>query len=73
MPTLILWGKKDSVTPLEQAMLLHSHIPKSKLHFIDKAGHMANLEQAEEYNRYLYNFISDVLFPIPIQAVVQRI
>ncbi len=30
-PTLILWGEKDSITPLPRAYLIHKKIPHSKL------------------------------------------
>lgn len=38
-PTLIIWGKKDTATPLSDGQMIHSLIKKSSLHIIDEAGH----------------------------------
>lgn len=58
VPALIVCGKEDKVTPLAQSEFLLQNIPNAKLHSIDKAGHMSNLEQADEFNKHLKNFIS---------------
>lgn len=58
VPTLILCGKEDKLTPLTQSEFLLQHITGSKLHSIDNAGHLSNLEQADEFNRHLADFIS---------------
>lgn len=39
VPTLIIWGKLDRVTPLSDGFLMHRLIKKSKLQIIDGAGH----------------------------------
>lgn len=58
VPTLILCGKEDTVTPVVQSAFMHSHIENSELHVIDNAGHLSNLEQPDAFNQYLDNFIS---------------
>jgi pimeloyl-ACP methyl ester carboxylesterase len=60
VPALILCGKEDIVTPLIQSEFLHTHIKDSKLHSLDKAGHMANLEQADEFNKLVNDFITNL-------------
>lgn len=40
MPTLILWGRKDSWIPLSQAYALEKAIPRSNLIIFDEAGHV---------------------------------
>ncbi len=57
VPTLILCGDEDIVTPLAQSEYLHSNITNSSLYSINKAGHLSNLEQPEEFNRHLEDFI----------------
>lgn len=57
VPALILCGKEDIVTPLVQSEFLHTHIKNSKFHSLDNAGHMANLEQPEEFNKLVNDFI----------------
>lgn len=40
MPTLILWGAKDSWIPISQAYLLEKAIPKANLVIFENAGHV---------------------------------
>jgi len=44
IPTLIICGREDKVTPLEQSEFMHKHIEGSILITIDNAGHVSNLE-----------------------------
>lgn len=39
IPTTIIWGKKDKITPLEDAVLMNKTIPNSKLFILDEARH----------------------------------
>ncbi len=57
VPVLILCGQEDLVTPVTQAEYLHKNIMNSELHIIDRAGHMSNLEQSEEFNKHLVEFL----------------
>ncbi|ASS49122.1 MAG: alpha/beta hydrolase [Candidatus Fluviicola riflensis] len=58
IPTLIICGREDKVTPLEQSEIMHASIKGSVLRVIDKAGHVSNLEQPEEFNKYLLDFVT---------------
>lgn len=58
IPVLIICGRQDTVTPVIQSEYMYEHLAHSSLHTIDKAGHMSNLEQPEEFNYLLYNFLS---------------
>ncbi|MBP7645011.1 MAG: alpha/beta hydrolase [Saprospiraceae bacterium] len=58
MPTLILCGREDKVTPLEQSEFMHETIKGSVLHVIDDAGHVSNLEQPEVFNKHLLDFLN---------------
>ena len=60
VPTLILCDTEDKVTPLFQSEFLLKNIKNSILHSIDNAGHLPNIEQPEEFNRYLADFILSV-------------
>lgn len=57
VPTLIICGKEDEVTPLEQSKFMHENIKVSFLKIIDKAGHLSNLEHQREFNKYLHDFL----------------
>lgn len=56
IPTLIISGKEDKSIPFQQSSFMHQQIPRSILQLIDKAGHLPNLEQPEEFNRLVKDF-----------------
>ncbi|MBK8504788.1 MAG: alpha/beta hydrolase [Saprospiraceae bacterium] len=60
LPTLIICGREDVVTPLSQSQFMHEHIEGSWLKIIEIAGHVSNLEQPEEFNRYLQDFLNSL-------------
>src|SRR5262245_1464701 len=57
VPTLILVGAEDSVTPPSAANDLHRTIAGSELVEIPLAGHLSNLEQPEHFQRALAHFL----------------
>jgi 3-oxoadipate enol-lactonase len=58
IPTLIICGREDDVTPLAQSEHMHTAIEGSILKIIDNAGHVSNLEQPQEFNKHLLDFLS---------------
>ncbi len=56
-PTLILTGRDDPSTTVEQATVLHRLIPQSELVVLDDAAHLSNIEQPEAFNRALRGFL----------------
>jgi pimeloyl-ACP methyl ester carboxylesterase len=58
VPTLILVGAEDSVTPLANAEEMHRAIGGSELVQIPRAGHLSNLEQPELFDAALARFLS---------------
>jgi len=56
IPTLLLFGEEDVVTPRDDAEGLKRGISQSTLHMIPKAGHMAVFEQPEECGRLIRQF-----------------
>jgi 3-oxoadipate enol-lactonase len=61
VPVLIICGKEDKTTPIERSEFLFSNIDHSSLKIISDAGHVSNLEQPEEFNKCLSNFITALL------------
>lgn len=57
VPTLIICGREDEVTPLVQSEFMHEHIKGSELKIIDDAGHVSNLEKPLEFNTYIQDFL----------------
>ena len=60
VPVLILVGEKDSITPPSAAIFMHENIKKSSLQIINRAGHLSNLENPEEFNKHLKLFFNSV-------------
>src|SRR5918999_6240181 len=58
VPTLVIVGEHDGVTPPEAARKLHEHIEGSRLVVIPEAGHLSNLEAPEAFNGALAEFLS---------------
>ena len=57
-PTLIIVGRQDSSTPVAASEEMHQHIAGAQLHIIEAAAHLPNIEQPEEFNRLLKQFLS---------------
>lgn len=60
IPTLIICGAQDKLTPLAQSQFMHENIKGSVLKVIEGAGHVSNLEQPEEFNKHLHNFLVQI-------------
>ncbi len=60
MPTLILVGEDDEITPPDTARFMHEKIKKSTLHIIKQAGHLCNIEKPDEFNNQLKKFLSSI-------------
>ncbi len=56
IPTLILVGEKDMLTPPSASKEMHDRISNSEIHLIPNAAHMSNLENSEEFNKRALNF-----------------
>jgi pimeloyl-ACP methyl ester carboxylesterase len=61
VPTLIVVGEEDRLTPVKYSQFLHTHIENSELAVIENAGHMVMLEQPEKFNGVVKGFISKIL------------
>ena len=57
VPTCIIWGKNDIVTPPNVANEFHNLLPDSSLFWIDKCGHAAMMEHPNLFNEILGNWL----------------
>ena len=48
---LVVAGADDPATPIEHAELIASRIPGARLHVLEGAAHLANVEQAEAFTQ----------------------
>lgn len=58
VPTLVVCGAEDKVTPPELSLELARLVPGARYEAIPGAGHLSNLEKPEEFNRIVEEFIA---------------
>jgi pimeloyl-ACP methyl ester carboxylesterase len=61
LPTLVLCGDDDQLTPLKFSQFLQSRIKGSRLEALSDAGHMAMMESPQGFNEKIKEFIFDHL------------
>jgi len=57
VPTTILWGREDTVTPLADGELMQKTIPGAKLHIIDEARHAPHATKPQEVATLILNIL----------------
>jgi pimeloyl-ACP methyl ester carboxylesterase len=60
IPTLIIVGAQDMMTPVKYSQYLHSQIENSKLLVIENAGHMVMLEQSSKVNQEILSWANNL-------------
>ncbi len=61
VPTLILVGNDDKLTPPERSQFMHSNIKNSTLCILNGAAHLSNIENPEAFNTSLQAFLKKVI------------
>ena len=59
-PTLVITGRQDPATTVEQSMVLNRMIDTSRMGVIENAAHLSNIEQPEIFNREVRSFLDAV-------------
>ena len=59
VPTGIIWGKQDAVTPPRVGEEFNRLLPDSTLYWIDKCGHAPMMEHPETFNNILSGWLSE--------------
>ncbi len=57
VPTLVLTGSLDRLTPPKLAAKIAARIPGSTLEIIEGAGHLSNIERPDAFNRLVLDFL----------------
>lgn len=60
VPTLLIWGLNDTITPPIVAHEFNRLMPSSELHFIDQCGHAPMMEHPSKFNRIYEQFIRKI-------------
>jgi pimeloyl-ACP methyl ester carboxylesterase len=58
VPTLIVWGDRDNIIPVEHAYAAHELLPESRLEIFEGAGHFLHVEQPARFAEVLGDFIA---------------
>jgi pimeloyl-ACP methyl ester carboxylesterase len=61
LPTLILCGEDDQLTPVKYSEFLHYGIEGSKLQVLPNAGHMVMMETPQLFNERIGEFIEEIV------------
>ncbi len=57
IPTCLIWGNNDIITPPFVGEDFHKLLTNSELHFIDKCGHAPMMEVPDEFNKIVDTFL----------------
>jgi pimeloyl-ACP methyl ester carboxylesterase len=57
VPTLIVWGDRDAIIPVEHAYAAKQILPESRLEVFEGAGHFVHVEQPLKFAGVLRDFI----------------
>lgn len=61
VPTIVICGREDKLTPVKYSEYLQQNIPNAQLQIIERAGHMVMVEQPEAVTRVLKEFCARLL------------
>lgn len=59
--TLLIWGREDALTPVNDGVNQRRSIPNARLEVLDRCGHLPQIEKPAEFNKLALDF----LFPNP--------
>ena len=59
VPTLIMVGELDTLTPPSMSLEIKKEIKNSNIIIIPNAGHLINIEEPEFFNKNLINFLEN--------------
>lgn len=58
VPTLVLCGKEDALTPIDRHEEIASMIPGARLEIVERCGHLSTLEQPDTVNDALRRWLT---------------
>ena len=57
VPFLIIWGRRDSIIPVDHAYAIHERVPSSRLEIFENAGHFPHVDEPLRFTEVLTEFI----------------
>jgi pimeloyl-ACP methyl ester carboxylesterase len=74
VPTLIVWGERDGIIPVEHARAAHIEIERSRLEIMEGLGHFPHVEDPERFAEVLIDFllttVAGPIGPEPLRDVI---
>ena len=70
VPTLVLWGEQDQVTPLRTGQLVAATIPDARLKVFPEVGHVPMAQVPQAFNATIRDELSGRLASLPAYALV---
>lgn len=61
VPTLVMCGREDPVTPVADHRAIAARVPGSRLEFIENCGHLSTIEQPDAVNRVLADWLDSTV------------
>ncbi len=61
IPSMIIWGARDRIIPVEHAQPAHEGMPGSRLEIFEHAGHFPQLDEPVRFARTLVDFLDQTL------------
>ena len=58
MPTLIVWGERDAVLPVEHGYAAQEAMPSSTLELFAEAGHIPQLDDPDRFHAVVRDFVA---------------
>ena len=59
VPTLVMCGREDPVTPVRDHEAMAARIPAARLEIVETCGHLSTIEQPEAVNRVLIDWLRE--------------
>ncbi|HUD10831.1 MAG TPA: alpha/beta hydrolase, partial [Candidatus Saccharimonadia bacterium] len=56
VPTLLVWGERDTETPPADALKLNRLVKGSRLEFVSGAGHFVHQQQPQIVAKFIWEF-----------------
>ena len=60
LPTYLIWGTEDQITPPYVGHEFQKLLPDAQLHFIEECGHAPMMEYPKVFNELMINFLNSV-------------
>ena len=58
-PILVIWGRQDSILPVSEGETALKGMANVRLHVMDRAGHLPQIDKPEEFNATVLDFLRD--------------